>query len=399
MADISLHTVRNFGSGPALPHPPQPAGGAGAAPGLPLQPRAPLAAPEGLGGAPRLAADAASSSLAARVRLPLPSLHKGDGAAAAALPLPLPLPAVQASPREAAPAEPSAADPAVAKPLAVKREVDALLAELPALRQRRPEIARQIEDLATVFNHALLANDVYADKPNPELLPAGCSRLSPQELAALQLSPSDLVSAKSGYVAAIYKTSQGRYVVANRGTTSGESAAKDWKTNVQQGAGRRTSQYDDAIRAALKIQAALPGQVDFVGHSKGGGLAQAQALATHSPAVVFNAAALHGNTLGRHGLHARHANGLVRAYNVGGEVLNRLQDKTPGIVPSVRGGRFELPAVKPPASTEAGLAWQGEMGKLSTMKHAVALHGMDSVIDSLGWQLDNLRRDAAPAAS
>jgi len=396
LADISLHTVRNFGAGPALPHPPQPAGGAGATPGLPLQPRPPLAAPEGLGGAPRLAADAASSSLAARVRLPLPSLHKGDGAAAA-LPLPLPLPAVQASPREAAPAEPSPADPAVAKPLAVKREVDALLAELPELRQRRPEIARQIEDLATVFNHALLANDVYADKPNPELLPAGCSRLSPQELAALHLSPSDLVSAKSGYVAAIYKTAQGRYVVANRGTTSGESAAKDWKTNVQQGAGRRASQYDDAIRAALKIQAALPGQVDFVGHSKGGGLAQAQALATHSPAVVFNAAALHGNTLGRHGLHALHANGLVRAYNVGGEVLNRLQDKTPGIVPSVRGGRFELPAVKPPVSTEAGLAWQGEMGKLSTMKHAVALHGMDSVIDSLGWQLDNLRRDAGQA--
>jgi hypothetical protein len=385
-----LHTGRNFGAAAAVPHPSQPAGGAAAASGLPLQP---LARPEGLSGAPRLAAGAASSSLAARVRLPLPSLHKGDGAAKA---LPLPLPTVQASPRGAAPADQGPADPAVAKPLAVKREVDALMAELPELRQRRPEIARQVEDLATVFNHALLANDVYADKPNPDLLPAGCSRLSSQELAALHLSPGDLVSPKSGYVAAIYKTAQGRYVVANRGTTSGESAAKDWKTNLQQGAGRRASQYDDAIRAALKIHAALPGQVDFVGHSKGGGLAQAQALATHSPAVVFNAAALHGNTLGRHGLHGRHANGLVRAYNVGGEVLNRLQDKTPGIVPSVRGGRYELPAVKPPVSTEAGLAWEGEMGKLSTMKHAVSLHGMDSVIDSLGWQLDNLRREASP---
>lgn len=414
MSESSFQAVRSFAGATVAPRPPQHTGHPGGGPALPPDLRPALDAPQGLGGAPKLPADAAAQPLAARARLPLPRVHKTDGGGAAPAPagvavlpspspssLPLPLPLAQASPPNALHGQQSEAAPAtaaVAKQLAVKQQVDALVSQLPQLQQQRPEIARQIEDLAGVFNHALLASDVYADHSNPHLLPAGYSRLSPQEMAALNLNPSDLVSPQSGYVAAIYKAPTGRYVVANRGTTSGESAAKDWKTNIRQGAGRRTSQYDDAIRTALKITAAAPGQVDFVGHSKGGGLAQAQALATHSKAVVFNAAALHGNTLGRHGLHSRHANGLVSAYNVGGEVLNRLQDKTPGIVPSVRGGRYELPAVKPPESTPAGLEWGAEMGKLQTIKNAVALHSMDSVIDSLGWQLDNLRRDAGTAA-
>lgn len=320
----------------------------------------------------------------------------------------LPLPPVKASPSDASKsperqgalgaAPQSGKDAAeaadVAKLAAVKGQVEALAAKLPQLRQLQPGIARQIEQLVPVFNHALLASDVYADKGNPDLLPAGYSRLSQQELAGLDLSPGDLHDPRSGYFAAVYKTPEGRYVVANRGTTTGDTARKDWITNLKQGAGRRASQYEHAIRTAVKINAAVPGQVDFVGHSKGGGLAQAQALKTHGNAVVFNPAALHRNTLKRHDAHDRHANSSVSAYNVRGEVLNRLQDKTPGIVPSVRGGRYELPAVKPPAQTPEGLDWKGKMGTLNTLKNTVNLHSMNSVIDSLGWQLDNLRRDA-----
>jgi hypothetical protein len=108
--------------------------------------------------------------------------------------------------------------------VAVKAEVDELVAALPQLRQQRPEIARQVEDLTGVFNHALLANDVYADASNPQLLPAGYSRLSLPEMAAIKLSPKDLIVPESGYFAAIYKTPEGRYVVANRGTTGEEGS-------------------------------------------------------------------------------------------------------------------------------------------------------------------------------
>lgn len=336
-----------------------------------------------LGRAPQRPPDAAGDLVPVRMRLP-----------------PSPAPTTQAPLFSAphlerstgTPAEPPAAD--AVKPLAIKAQVDGLLARLPQLRQQRPAVTQQIEELVPVFNHALLARDVYADQSTSALLPEGYARLSASELAALNLGEKDLVDHSSGYFAAVYKTPEGSYVVANRGTTSGDMATKDWTTNLKQGAGHRASQYDQAIRMALKITSAVPGQVEFVGHSKGGGLAQAQALATRSKAVVFNAAAVHKKTLKRHDAHSSQANGLIRAYNVGGEVLSRLQDKTPPFVPSVRGGRYELSAVISPDFKPEGLEWKGEMGRLSTLKNAVHLHGMDSVIESLGWQFDNLRRDA-----
>ncbi|GAB4090848.1 alpha/beta hydrolase family protein [Hydrogenophaga soli] len=301
-----------------------------------------------------------------------------------------------------APSPPAAsAEGDAAKPLAIKAQVEDVLAQLPKWRQQQPALAQQMEELAPVFHHALLARDVYADQPSATLLPEGYTRLSGHELAALNLSDKDLADPSTGYFAAVYKTPDDRYVLANRGTTSGDMAAKDWKTNLQQGAGHRARQYDQAIRTALKITEAVPGQVAFVGHSKGGGLAQAQALATHSKAVVFNAAAVHPKTLERHGAHNQHANGLIRAYNVSGEVLSRLQDKTPPFVPSVQGGRYVLSAVKSPDAKPEGLDWKGEMGRLSALKHTVDLHSMDSVIESLGWQFNNLKRDAqaSPAAA
>lgn len=282
----------------------------------------------------------------------------------------------------------------VAQLVAAKEQVEALAAKLPLIRLLKPEVAKQIEALVPVFNNALLAKDVYYDDSIPGLLPAGYSRLESKELAALNLHPSDLADPHSGYFAAVYKTPQGRYVVANRGTVTGKAGVKDWVTNFKQGVGRGAAQYDHATRTAMKITQAAPGQVDFVGHSKGGGLAQTQALVANCEAMVFNAAAVHRNTLKPHDAHTRRADDLVSAYNVRGEALNLMQDKTPSFIPSVRGERHKLLAVKPPTSTPDGLQWAPKMGLLNAAKSTVSLHEMNSVIHSLGWQLDNLRRDA-----
>lgn len=351
------------------------------------------ATPLALGRAPQRPLDAAGELAPVRVRLPPPSALGAQASPVAGLPVAR-LPGTPAEPAAAAATAAAPAEGDAAKPLAIKAQVEELLAQLPQWRQQHPAMAQQMEELAPIFHHALLARDVYADASSGTLLPEGYTRLTAGELAALHLSEKDLVDHSTGYFAAVYKTPEGRYVLANRGTTSGDLAAKDWKTNLQQGAGYRARQYDHAIRTALKITAAVPGQVEFVGHSKGGGLAQAQALATHSKAVVFNAAAVHAKTLERHGAHNLHANGLIRAYNVSGEVLSRLQDKTPPFVPSVQGGRYVLSAVKSPDAKPEGLDWKGEMGRLSMLKNAVNLHGMDSVIESLGWQFNNLKRDA-----
>ena len=282
----------------------------------------------------------------------------------------------------------------VAQLVAAKEQVEALSAKLPLIRLLKPEVARQIEALVPVFNNALLAKDVYYDDSIPSLMPAGYSRLESKELAALNLRTSDLVDPNSGYFAAVYKSPQGRYVVANRGTVTGKAGVKDWVTNFKQGVGRGAAQYDHATRTAMKITQAAPGQVDFVGHSKGGGLAQTQALVANCEAVVFNAAAVHRNTLKPHDAHKRDADGLVSAYNVRGEALNLMQDKTPRFIPSVRGERHKLPAVKAPTSTPDGLQWAPKMGLLSVATNTVSLHEMNSVIHSLGWKLDNLRCEA-----
>jgi hypothetical protein len=282
----------------------------------------------------------------------------------------------------------------VADLVAAKEQVSALSAKLPQIRVLKPEVAKQIEALVPVFNNALLAKDVYYDASIPSLMPPGYSRLEPKDLAALNLKLSDLVDSRSGYFAAVYKTPEGRYVVANRGTATGKAGVKDWITNFKQGIGRGAAQYSHATRTAMKITQAAPGQVDFVGHSKGGGLAQTQALVANCEATVFNAAAVHRNTLKPHGAHKRPAKGLVNAYNVRGEALNFMQDRTPRFIPSVRGGRHELPAVKSPTSTPDGLQWESKMGVFSAVKNTVSLHEMNSVIHSLGWQLDKLGREA-----
>ena len=63
----------------------------------------------------------------------------------------------------------------------------------------------------------------------------------------------------------------------------------------------------------------------FVGHSLGGGLASAAAVASNGNATTFNAAGLHNNTITAGG----RTNGAVTAIRVKGEALTALQESTP----------------------------------------------------------------------
>lgn len=279
--------------------------------------------------------------------------------------------------------------------VAIKEQVEALTAKLPDIRLTQPEAASRIEQLVPVFNQALLARDVYYDESVPGLLPAGYSRLSAAELAELNLSPKDLVNEKSGYFAAVYKTDEGRYLLVNRGTEAGKEGLKDWGANFKQGIGLGSHQHTQAMRTATLIAEAAPGQVDFAGHSLGGGLAQAQALVTGHNATVFNAAGLHRKTIKPFDTDLSDARKLVNAYNVRGEVLNTLQDAAGKLMPSARGEREKLAAVRSPQET-GGLQWEDRMGRLKAARHTVCLHSMDSMISSLGWQLNQLQHAAQP---
>lgn len=173
---------------------------------------------------------------------------------------------------------------------------------------------------------ALLAADVYRDTPAP---PPGFRVASSADLATLGITPQQLEVPGSSFRARVYATGEGnstRYVVAFRGSSSGE----DWRNNFQQAAGGNSQSYAKALAIGERL-ARSDASVTVTGHSLGGGLASAAALASGREADTFNAAGLSGRTIDSARAISR-ANGrdggnvAVQAYQVPGEILSHLQD-------------------------------------------------------------------------
>ncbi len=147
----------------------------------------------------------------------------------------------------------------------------------------------------------------------------------------------------SGFFAALYRRERGNlYVLAFRGTND---IKLDGVTDVAQGLGLRTSQYQSAVQLAKMAQnfaERKQGILRLTGHSLGGGLASTAALVHDQDAVVFNPAGVHGDTLNRYGASLERSDVLITNYIVEGEVLNTAQDYLPylrHIVPSSVGRR------------------------------------------------------------
>ena len=149
-------------------------------------------------------------------------------------------------------------------------------------------------------------------------------------------------------------------IYANRGTDDGMlrrvgnkvELTPDGRTNVEQGRGLPTSQYNQAISNAQALVRTFRGRLTFVGHSLGGGLATAQAAATGRRAIVFNPSGVHQNTVAAMGANATPEApfGGVTAYVVSGEALDaRVNGRYVGDIsaPPTRGQRVMLPAVVP----------------------------------------------------
>ncbi|WP_185965031.1 alpha/beta hydrolase family protein [Glacieibacterium frigidum] len=209
---------------------------------------------------------------------------------------------------------------------------------------------------------ALLAADVYRDTPTP---PTGFRVASADDLSRLGIAPEQLERAGSSFRARVYVTGSGeteRFVVAFRGSSSGE----DWRNNFQQAAGANSQSYTKALIIGEAL-ARSDASVTIAGHSLGGGLASATAVASGREADTFNAAGLTDKTIDRaQAISAANGRGggdvAVQAYQVPGEILSYLQDGgdrvlgavlfgVPGALladaPSAYGSRHELPDVAP----------------------------------------------------
>lgn len=209
----------------------------------------------------------------------------------------------------------------------------------------------------TDLQMAQMANDSYSlpdatthatgTQSEAELKAAGWTRLqpapgeNPDHLIdangnRVNIDPASLDDPSTGFRAAIYQNPQGQYVVAYAGTDPSE--IPDLKADASQAFGLGAKQYNQAISLAKKAEVAFgDGNVVFTGHSLGGGLASAAALATDASAVTFNSAGLSNETLRDLGFNPNAAreqvadSGQVRRYTVNSDPLTLAQQDVPAI--------------------------------------------------------------------
>lgn len=160
---------------------------------------------------------------------------------------------------------------------------------------------------------ARAANDVnqVGDKPGSQSKGAPCLTRLPDDAAglnkALGLKPGtikdgDLRNDTTGFRAAMYcdeSTEPPKYFLVARDTQP--HSLVDWKTNIDNGAGKDSDQYYEMRQLATTLkQSGTP--FDLAGYSKGGGLAQEAGLvAPDSKIYVFNSAGLSDASMARTG--------------------------------------------------------------------------------------------------
>ncbi len=130
-------------------------------------------------------------------------------------------------------------------------------------------------------------------------------------------------SKESGFKGALYRGSydnKTEYIYATAGT---QDIRKDGVADMKQVFGT-SIQYSESVEIANRLSksGAYTG-VSYTGHSLGGGLASANALATEGKAVTFNAAGLSRSTKSNLGLTGNNAD--ITAYIVSGEALDYFQ--------------------------------------------------------------------------
>lgn len=243
---------------------------------------------------------------------------------------------------------------------------------------------------------AELAKGVYDGTGTTDYHP-----LAPAALASLGIDPRAL-KGPGGFDADIYRNAQGHYVLAFAGTDP--ASIDDWEANVQQGVGGLSAQHVQAITLAQHLAREVGSEnLVLTGHSLGGGLASTASVATDVPAVTFNAAGVHPDTVAAAfvlgGAHAALSPGQIRNYHVRGEILTTLQnplgsfvDHAPpvgdSVLPNALGTQIALdPAHGPEVHHAAWALTSPVIGLADTVKelggYAVGLHQAPSVIEAM----------------
>lgn len=261
--------------------------------------------------------------------------------------------------------------------------------------------ASRLAENNVAVERAKLAQNVYGRagqtikslEPMPDV-PEGWFDISNDEqaLSALGLTPSMLSDgvADPDFIARVYAPDE--YVfgsdmnptVVFRGTRPEKMA--DWGNNGAQGAGMSSSYYKNAVKIGKNI-AQAGSNVDIAGHSLGGGLASAAAMASGKSAWTFNAAGLNSGTVEKYGGQLIGDGSAISAYRVKGELLTKIQEVSLSDLADVNYDT-SLFAAKAgisnmiPDATGRAIVLNGGTGSM------LDKHGMAQVIDGIEAQKD-----------
>ncbi len=179
-------------------------------------------------------------------------------------------------------------------------------------------------------------NQAIGDPNAP--LPPGYSRLTPAEIAALGLT-GKLQNDGNGFIADVFKTPDGTYVVAFGGTTVGPGGAMPDVVEDGVGATTMSPQTQQVLDITDAIQRSGNGDdVLYTGHSLGGRLAAIAAIDTGNAAVTYDSAGVSQSTIdyvaAKNGVDpstlVNQANdGQIRRYYAGDDALTFAQERWP----------------------------------------------------------------------
>jgi hypothetical protein len=200
---------------------------------------------------------------------------------------------------------------------------------------------QQTEDLATLYHDRevlQLSRSLGAGDAAPE----GWHKASPAELQQYGITSAQLHPQGSGFNAELFIPDPAVYgegahpVMAFEGTDF--SDMQDVNADVAQAMGNPEEYYERAMSLATTVNEHSGGNVDFSGHSLGGGQATAAAQVTGARAIVSNPAGVHEDTTARfladRGLATpTDADAGITTYVVDGDLLTTLQRETEGMTP------------------------------------------------------------------
>ena len=211
--------------------------------------------------------------------------------------------------------------------------------------------------------------------------PSPCNVNGWEELSAADLGLDPSYFEQGNFRAVIYRNSTtGEIVVAFRGT----AVAADFVDDAMQFGGHHSDSYRAAVELGERL--AFAGiDVTFTGHSLGGGLATAAALAGGQDAIGFNSASLTEDSADRYDLEISDADDQVTHILVPGDVVTTIQE-TPYRDPLGVGPHNDYGPNREPWTTHPAPGMRDELDPADPVLLATVAENLPNFINAILWE-------------